>query len=233
MEVQEKENTGTVEVLETTPQHKPALADLFNKNQKLVTYILGGLIVAILGFFAYKYFYLQPMQDEAEKKIFKAERYFNTDSVRLALNGDGNNPGFIEIAEDYGSTKAGNRAHYYLGVIYLQQGKYQEAIDNLKEFSADSKILMPVALGAIGDAYSQLKNYDEAADYYIKAAKEDANEFTAPLFYKKAGLVYEELGRHKDALDAYQKIKEKYPRSQEGNMIDKYIARAKAGSESK
>jgi tetratricopeptide (TPR) repeat protein len=230
MEVQEKENTGTVEVIETPTYNKPALADLFNKNQKLITYVLGGLIVAILGFFAYKYFYLQPMQEEAEKKIFKAERYFDSDSIKLALNGDGNNPGFLEIAEDYGSTKAGNRAHYYIGVIYLQQGKYQDAIDNLKDFKADSKILMPVALGAIGDAYSQLKNYDEAADYYINAAKEDANEFTAPRYYKKAGIVYEELGKYKEAADAYQKIKEKYPRSQEGNMIDKYIARAKAGS---
>lgn len=233
MEVQEKENTGTVEIIEPTPQPRPALGDFFNKNQKLVTYVLGGLIVAILGFFAYKYFYLQPMQEEAEKKIFKAQRYFDTDSLRLALNGDGNNPGFLEIADDYSSTPAGNLAHYYIGVIYLQQGKYQDAIDNLKDFKADSKILMPVALGAMGDAYSQLKNYDEAADYYIKAAKEDANEFTAPRYYKKAGIVYEELGKFKEAEDAYQKIKEKYPRSQEGNMIDKYIARAKAGSESK
>ena len=89
-----------------------------------------------------------------------------------------------------------------------------------------------MALGAIGDAYSQLKQYDDAASYYMKAAKKQDNKFTAPRFYKKAGMVYEELKEYKDAIAAYQVVKDKYVGSFEFNRIDAYIQRAQAKMDS-
>jgi tetratricopeptide (TPR) repeat protein len=85
-----------------------------------------------------------------------------------------------------------------------------------------------MALGAIGDAYSQLKQYDEAASYDMKAAAKDDNKFTAPRYYKKAGLVYEELKKYQDAVNAYQTVKDKFPNTYEFNKIDAYIQRAQA-----
>jgi hypothetical protein len=57
--------------------------------------------------------------------MFQAVRYFESDSLNLALNGDGNNLGFLQIVEDYSGTKAGNLANYYAGVIYLKQGNFR------------------------------------------------------------------------------------------------------------
>ncbi|MEZ4738127.1 MAG: hypothetical protein R2818_01935 [Flavobacteriales bacterium] len=52
--------------------------------------------------------------------IWKAEYYFEIDSLEKALNGDDQWPGFLTIADDFGSTPSGNLANYYLGTIYMQ-----------------------------------------------------------------------------------------------------------------
>ena len=44
---------------------------------------------------------------EAQTDMFMAELYFQKDSFNLALNGDGQYLGFLDIADDYSSTKAG------------------------------------------------------------------------------------------------------------------------------
>ena len=208
------------------------LEDILTIYKKPVSYTLGAVLLIIVGYIGFQSFYLQPQEEEAQKQIIGAQRYFDLDSLKIALNGDKTTSGFLKIADDYGMTKTGKLAHYYAGVILLQQGKYQDAIDHLKSFNLDSKILAPMALGAIGDAYSQLKQYDDAASYYMKAAKKQDNKFTAPRFYKKAGIVYEELKQYKDAIAAYQVIKDKYTGSFEFNRIDAYIQRAQAKMDS-
>lgn len=211
----------------------PTFMGLVDENRKLLTYIIGGVLAVIVGILAFKFAYLNPLEEEGRTAIYSAQRYFEADSFNLALNGDGNpnHIGFADAASDYGMTKTGNLANYYAGISYLQQGKYEEAIEHLKDFDTDSKILKPMALGAIGDAYSQLKEYDNAADYYMKAAKDNDNEFTSPRFYKKAGLVYEQLGKPGDALNAYEIIKDKYKNTMHGGDIDKFIARASAAAD--
>ena len=62
----------------------------------------------------------------------------------------------------------------------------------------------------------------------MKAAAQSHNKLTAPIFYKKAGIAFEELKSFDDAVRAYEKIKSEYPESAEAQDIDKYIARANA-----
>ena len=103
--------------------------------------------------------------------MFMAEKYFEKDSLNKAINGDGNYPGFKSIIEDYSGTKSANLSHYYLGICYLKRGQFQNAIDELKKFSSDDEIVGPMAKGAIGDAYVELKNYDNAVNSYIDASE--------------------------------------------------------------
>jgi tetratricopeptide (TPR) repeat protein len=195
------------------------------KNQKLLTIIVLSIVIVVGGFFAYKKLYLAPLEKEAQAQMFVAEQYFEKDSFNIALNGDGNNFGFLKIIDEYGLTNAGNLAQYYAGICYLQTGKFQKAIDNLEKFSADDKLVSPIAIGAMGDAYVELGNKEKALSLYLKAAKKD-NEFTSPIYYQKAGNIAEQAGNYKEALDAYNVIKEKYPQSYEGRQIVKYITRA-------
>ena len=197
-------------------------------NQKLLTIIIGVIVIAVLLFFGFKRFYMAPREQEAKEQMFMAERYFETDSINLALNGDGMYPGFLDIIDDYSMTKGANLSKYYAGVCYLKMGNFEEAIDYLGSFKAKDQILGPMAKGAIGDAYMELNQTAKAASYYLEAADLKDNEFSTPIFLMKAGWTYEMLNDYKKALEIYERIKIKYPASTEAREIDKYIARAKA-----
>jgi hypothetical protein len=65
-----------------------------------------------------------------------------------------------------------------------------------------------------------IKNYLEAADMA-------ENAFLTPIYLMKAGMLYENEGKWSDALKLYERVQDKYPESNEGRSIDKYIARVK------
>jgi len=196
------------------------------KNQKMLTIIITAVVVVIGGFLAYKNFYKAPREKEAQAQMFAAQQYFEKDSFKLALKGDGNYLGFLYIADQYGSTNAGNLANYYIGICYLKTGEFQKAIDYLEGFSSGDMYVGSIAIGAAGDAYLELGKTDDAISCYEKAAKNQDNNLTSPLYFMKAGIACESKGDYKNALEYYQLIKDKYKKSMQYNDVDKYIARA-------
>lgn len=197
------------------------------KNQKMIVYVIIGLIVVIGAYFSYNKFVTEPHALEAENQIFGAQNYFEKDSFNLALNGDGNILGFIEIIDKYGSTPSGNLAQYYAGLSYLYTGDYENAIKCLKKFSSDDFLMANMATANIGDAYMQLGDYKKAAEHYKKAAASKANDFSTPIFLMKNGMALEKAGDYKAALKSYEQIEKDFPASAEARDIEKYIERAK------
>ncbi|MBN2668105.1 MAG: tetratricopeptide repeat protein [Bacteroidales bacterium] len=196
------------------------------ENQKSISIIIAAIVFIVVGYLAYQKFYVAPQEEEAQSKIFLAQNYFAMDSFKLALKGDGNFvDGFEDIADDYGMTNVGSLANYYAGLCYLQLGDYDSAIDYLKKFDANDEMITTMALGAIGDAYVQKDDVEEAVSYFKKAIERKPNEFSTPLYLFKLGLAYENLGKKDDAREAYEKIKTEYPKSNEARKIDKYLAR--------
>lgn len=196
-------------------------------NQKSLTIIVLAIVIVVGGYLGYKRLYLAPMEDKAQSQIFAAEQYFEKDSFKLALNGDGNYLGFLKIIDKFGPTKTANLAYYYAGISYRGLGQYQDAIKYLKKFNAGDLIVTPLAFGAIGDCYIELNNLNEGVNYYEKAADYKDNEFTTPLFMKKAAVVYESMNKYGKALEIFEKIKIKYPKCTEARDIEKDIARVK------
>tara|TARA_B100000768_G_scaffold28378_1_gene26747 strand:- start:1201 stop:1680 length:480 start_codon:yes stop_codon:yes gene_type:complete len=127
-------------------------------NQAKLMRIVAVIIAVIALFVGYQNLYLLPLEDEATSEMFTAEIYFAKDSFNLALNGDGQFLGFIDIANDYASTKQGELANYYAGISYLQLKDFDNAIDYLKDFNSDDIILSSLALGSIGDCYLELND---------------------------------------------------------------------------
>ena len=197
-------------------------------NQKLIAIVIGAIVVISVAFLGFNKFYLEPRNVDAQEQLFVAQNYFEKDSFNLALNGDGNNSGFLDIIDDFGSTDAGNLAYYYTGISYLNIGQYENAIDYLKKFDTDDLLLGPISVGAQGDAQLELGKTDKALDLYTEAYKMNDNELTAPVYMMKAGELLESSNKIADALKLYEAIKQKYPETTEGRSIDKYIARAKA-----
>ncbi|MFZ4740332.1 MAG: tetratricopeptide repeat protein [Bacteroidales bacterium] len=197
------------------------------KNQKIIIIVLVTLMALVLGYFGVKQFYIKPQETKAHAEMFYAEKYFELDSLNLALNGDGEHIGFLEVIDNYGITKASNLAKYYVGIIYLKKGQFQEAINYLEDFDSDDQIVASTATASIGDAYMELNNLDKALEYYLKAADQNINNFSSPQSLMKAGFVYEEKGDWGNALKTYERIKKDFFKSQESREIDKYIAKAK------
>ncbi len=203
---------------------------IYDNNKNLINGIIGGIVVLVLGYFLYQNFYIKDKIAEANEAIWRGEQYFAVDSFRLALEGDGSDfEGFEIVAEDYGMTEAGNLANYYAGISALQLGRYETAIDHLEDFKTDDPLLAPIAFGARGDAYSELGQNDDAIKFYKKAYSYE-NELTSPIYMMKAGLLLELESKNDKALDLYKKIKSKYPNSEEGRNVVKYISKLELAS---
>jgi len=198
------------------------------ENKKSLLVISGTIIALILLYVAYQMLIIGPREKEAAGQMFMAERYFEQDSLDKAISGDGNFLGFEAIADEYGSTKAGSMAHYYLGFSYLRKGKYEQAIESLENFSNNDEVLMAMSYSGIADAYLELNKLDDAANYYKKAISKSKDQFTTPIFLMKLGKTYELANDNTKAIEAYDRIKKEYSESTEAKEIDKYIARASA-----
>ena len=197
-------------------------------NKQTISVILGGVVIVIAAIAFYTKVYLPPIEAEAQSSMFWAEKYFEQDSLNLAIDGDGLHDGFIDIIDEYGGTKAENLAHYYLGICYRNKGNYEDAIYELDLFSSNDVMISSVALGAIGDCYAELNDLDNAISYYEKAATNNENNLTTPVYLFKAGIAYEDAGDYENAHEKYTLIKSDYPSSDEARTIEKYIARAEA-----
>jgi tetratricopeptide (TPR) repeat protein len=195
------------------------------EHQKPITYAVGAIVVIVVVWLGFTRFYLQPRGKEAQEQMFMAENYFEKDSFNLAINGDGNYLGFLDIIDDYGMTKPANLAKYYTGISYLHLGQYEDALYYLNKFKTKDLLLGPIAEGAKGDAKVELGDQEGALKHYRKAFSLSDNELTTPIYMMKAARILESMDELEDALAIYRQIKEKYPRSSEGQNVDKYIAR--------
>lgn len=201
----------------------------FQKNEKLITWVLVAIIVIIGGYFANKYLIAQPRAEKASAEMFAAVQQFNAEQWQVALDGDGNNAGFIEVVENYATTPQGSLAAHYAGVAYLKLGDKQNALKYLGKYrkasGAPAEIVNAQNAGLQGDIYADGGDLKKAATLYKKAVKASDNSLTAPVYLKKLGMVEEQLGDTAAALEAYQRIADEYYNSLEARDIDTYIGR--------
>lgn len=196
----------------------------FIENNKKIVLGFGGLIaIIIVAFFGYRY-YMDNQNEMAQREMFQAVYWFENAEYDLALNGDGNNLGFLDILSDYGATKSGNLAHFYVGSIYLQKGEFDNAIDHLEDFSSDDLLVQSRAYSLMGDAYMELGNYSKAADQYGKAASHKSTEEFSPNYLMKQGLAHEKANNIEAAIKSYKQIVDDYSTSKEATDAKKYLS---------
>ncbi|MEX2512028.1 MAG: tetratricopeptide repeat protein [Cyclobacteriaceae bacterium] len=184
--------------------------ELFLKeNTKIVAGAIGLVIAVIAGILFFQ-IHKANQNKKAQGEMFQAVYYYEQDSVEFALEGDGVQPGFLEIINNYGGTDAANIAHFYVGSIYLSQGEYQSSIDHLEEFSSSDYFMQGHVYSLTGDAYLEMGNTDEAISFYKKAADYNSNEHFTPKYLMKLALAYEEAGDLENAIETYGEIESEY-----------------------
>jgi len=187
-------------------QHKLEDAEHWlEKNPKIVIGIAAVVVLAVAGYFGFHY-YKGNQETEAQKEMFQAVYYFEQDSLAKALNGDGNTLGFLQVIDEYGVTDAANLANYYVGVIYLKQGKYEPARMYLEDFSSNDLLVQARAYSLIGDTYMEEGKYEDAAKFYSKAANYKTNKYFSPAYLMKEALAYEKLNQNDKAREVYDRI---------------------------
>lgn len=228
--------SATAEVFNTLDEGASKTEEWVAKNQKYIIIVVGIIAVAVLGYLAFQEYVQKPKQLEASNEMFQAQSYFeqainapqNDSLFQLSLKGGQGKYGFLDIIENYSGTDAANLSNYYAGMAYLNTKNYKEAISHLDAFKSDDAILGPMAKGAIGDAFVQLNQNEEALKYYKQAASMNDNEFTTPKYLLKAAIIALQMNNAKEALIHLNKIKTEYPTAVEANQLEMHIGKAEA-----
>lgn len=194
------------------------------RHPKTIIGIAVAIALIVGGYFGFQY-YKDNQNEEAQQEMFQAVYYFEADSLDLALNGDGNNLGFKDIISEYKFTDAANVANFYTGAIYLKKGEFELARLYLQDFSADDLLVQARAYSLIGDTYMEEGKYEEAAEYYEKAADYKPNKYFTPSYLMKAALAYEKSNQTEKAVAAYDEIINNYFESPEYQNARKLKAR--------
>jgi len=199
--------------------------DYFEKHKNAIIGIVALLFIVGGGYIVNKYLIQQPKEKSAKLAIFKAEQQFQRDSFALALeNPGGGYEGFLDIIENYSGTETGNIASLYAGISYLNVGRYDDAISYLNAYNADGVFGPILKNGNLGDAYSELQDFDKAISYYSKATTSSKDALMTPYYLYKLGLLSEKMGNAEAASKAYNRIKNEFPTSEESRKVDKLIA---------
>ncbi len=231
-----EENSTTAEVFNTLDEKASKTEEWVVKNQNIIFGVIAGIAVVVLGYMGYNKYIAEPNAKDAMNEMYTAQKYFDEalnsvekDSLfNLSLNGGEGKYGMLDIISEYGGTPAGNMARYYAGMAYLNMNDYQNAIEYLSEFKSDDKMLSAIAKGGIGDAFIQLNQPSDAIEYYEKAIKANANDFTTPMYLLKAARVLMSTGDNTKALTYLKRIKTEFSKSTEAAQVDVLIGKAEA-----
>lgn len=236
-DIEIEEGSTTAEVFKSLDEGASKTEAWVEKNQKYIFGVIVAVAVLVLGYILVNKFYLEPKQIEATNEISLASSYYEQalasttekDSLyNMALNGNAGKYGLIDIAEKYSGTPTGNIAAYQAGMAYLNTRRYQEAIQYLDQFSGGDMLLAPLAKGAIGDAFTQLNQPEEALKYYKEAITLSTNDVTTPRFLMKAGITALNLGKASEASGFFNRIVEEFEKSPEATKAKTYAGQAEA-----
>ena len=198
--------------------------DYVKKNKTIFIAAIGAVVLLVFGVWFWKSNSTKS-EIEAAKAIYVAEDYFRKDSLDLALNGDGMNKGFLAVSSSFSGTKAGALADFYIGVIEINKGNFEEAAKRLSKYDTDAYLVQARAYVLAGDAYSEQGNTAEAIKYYTKASDSQPNEEFTPGYLMKLALAYENDKKFADAVLTYEKIASDYPNCKQIDNVRKYLAK--------
>lgn len=225
--IQEQEGKETVEFFKDLDREALQTERFLEKNSKVLTAVLGALILGVLGYFAYQQFVVAPKNQEATLGYLAAQKNLQQGKEKEALGGtSAANPGFLGTANNFSGTAVGKLSAYNAGLLKFKEGKYQEAYDLLDKFSSGNKALMAMKYGAMADCMANLNKNDDALSLLDKAASASDDAYTSYYFTKKAGVVALALKKNAEAKKYFATIDEKY-KDYDNGMSDAYIEMTK------
>ena len=193
--------------------------NFFEKNSKMVVVAIVVIFALAAAIFGYKKVIVEPRMTKAQEMLFEAQYNFESQTAdyALALNGDATVPGFAQVVEQYGNTPAGNLARMYAAACSLRLGELDQAQSYINAYKnvkgVPGEIINAMATGIKGDIAVEKGDNAAAAKLFEQAAKVSENDFTTPMYLRKAAMAYAAMGEAAKAEALYNTINEQYPAS--------------------
>ncbi len=203
--------------------------NFFEKNSKMVVVAIVVIFALAAAIFGYKKIIVEPRMNKAQEMLFEAQYKFEAQNAdfALALNGDENTPGFAQVVEQYGNTPAGNLARMYAAACSLRLGELEQAQSYINSFKnvkgVPGAIINAMAAGIKGEIAVEKGNNAEAAKLFEQAAEVNENDFTTPMYLRKAALAYRAAGDTAKADALLKVIAEQYPSSFDARDAQKLV----------
>lgn len=197
----------------------------YDKNKKYISYAFTGLVVVVIAIV----FYLnnQAANNElASIQLGKIFQFYDQNNYQTAIEGQpekGLN-GLKKIVDEYGGTKSGEMARFYLANAYYEIGETDKALAEYEDVSFSDKLLQASVYAGIAGCYERKGDNLQAAKYYEKAANKAGDNVLTPEYLSLAGRNYGNSGKKEDAVNIFKRIKKDFKESNVAREADRYIA---------
>jgi tetratricopeptide (TPR) repeat protein len=201
----------------------------YQNNKKIVNGVLTGIVVLAIVIVAYTN-NVSSNNLKATTELGKILSYYDQGKYDIAIAGNlqENVRGLQTIVDDYGSTKAGELARFYLANCYFAQGNYDKALEQFVDVDVKDDLIAASALSGAGACYEAKGQYDKAASTFEKAAFKSAKDVNVPENMFHAAQNYLLAGNKEKAAELFKKVKKDHPTSAVAREIDRWIAEASA-----
>ncbi len=185
----------------------------FEENRTLVIGAVVGVLALALAIFAFVGW--RADQDaQAEEALGSILSAYQTGDLEMALDGNGDMMGLLEIADEYGDATA---APFFAADALFQLGRYDEAAKYFGMVNDDG--LMGASAIAGRAAILEVQGeFGEAADLYERAASRFRNDATSPGYLLDAGRAHQAAGDTDAARAAYQAVLDDFDETPEATQ---------------
>jgi TolA-binding protein len=199
----------------------------YQQNKRTVNGVLTGVVVIAIVAVAY----LNNVNSnnlKATSELGKISSYYDQGKYDVAINGNlqENVRGLQSIVDDYGSTKAGELATFYLADCYYAQGNYDKALQYFLDVHVSDELISASAIAGAAACYEAQANYEKAATTYEKAAFKYTKDVNAAENMFHAAKNYLAAGNKEKAAELFKKVKKDHQTAAIARDIDRWIAEA-------
>lgn len=196
-----------------------------SEHKKLIMGLIGGIVgIVLIALIVYSS--RKERSELATVALGNIVGAYDQGVYQIAIDGvpSRNLMGLKQIIEEYGGTRAGEQATFYLANCYFFLKDYDNAMKYYEEYGGSDELLKASSFAGIAAVNEVKGQYKEAASYYEEAASEVKDNLTTPGYLCSAARNYALAGEKEKALELYEKVKKDYPKSDHARDIDRYIA---------
>jgi tetratricopeptide (TPR) repeat protein len=200
------------------------LTSFYDKQKRNISIGITAVVVIVIAAVVY----VKNRAENNEKAMTQVGAifsYVDNGQYQIAMDGvpERNIPGLTSIVGNYGGTRGGDLAKFYLATCNYNLGKYDDALPLFKDFSPSDELLAVSRLSGIAACHEARGEYKDAAENYEKAASKYTKDIEGAENLNNAARSYAKAGDKAKAIELYKRLKKNFPASTFAREADRFI----------